>query len=431
VPRALQHERLRRRSPLRAVVFVALCPLAVTACDESSVEGPRDGAAGPADGTEQVVDAFRTSDDASPGTRDATLDVTRGDDASVSSGEGGSDAGCASAAVPPSTLSCTGLYADIASKALALGVRSYEPAVPLWSDGAQKARWIQLPAGTQIDTSNPNEWTFPVGTKVWKEFSRNGRRIETRLFQKVDNGPPSYWVHATYAWNADETEASASNGGDITLEDGGTYHIPTFSECEDCHNGRMDHILGFEQVSLGLAGAQGLTLAELVSEGLVTSAPSSTALTIGDDGTGAAAAALAWIHINCGVTCHNGNPTATAYGAGMRLRLDPAVLDGRTLTASTVDTLRTTVGMPATTPGWIQPVAWTRIVPGDPDHSLLVQLISNRGTNNAVGAQMPPIATSIVDTADVAKVVDWVTKMASAPGADGGTDAGAMDAAGE
>jgi hypothetical protein len=411
---------LRRWSPLRRVVFVALFPFAATACDGASPAGSPDGATVPADGSDGV-DAYRSSDDASPDARDATVDVGPGDDASVPPDAGGPDAACAAETAPPSTLSCTGLYADIASKTLAPGVRSYQPAVPLWSDGAQKARWIQLPPGTQIDATNPSEWTFPVGTKVWKEFSRNGKRIETRLFQKVDSGPPPYWVHATYAWNADESEAIASNGGDIALAaDGGTYHIPTFSECEQCHNGRIDHVLGFEQISLGLAGAQGLTLSQLASEGLIAPAPSQTSLTIGDDGTGAASAALGWIHINCGVTCHNANSTATAFGAGMRLRLDPALLDGRPLTAATVDSLRTTVGVPAVTPGWIQPVHWTRIVPGDPSHSLLVQLIANRGKNNPVGGQMPPIATTIVDSADVAKVVQWVAAM---PGADGGVDA--------
>ena len=152
-------------------------------------------------------------------------------------------------------------------------------------------------------------------------------------------------------------------------------------------------------------------------------APAQTHLTIGDDGTGAAAPALAWIHINCGVTCHNANSNSTAYGAGMRLRLDPALLDDRPVTAAAFDPLRTTLGVAASTPGWRQPVQWTRIVPGDPDDSLLVQLISNRGTNNPVGGQMPPIASSIVDTSDVAAVVNWVRKMPGAP-----SDAGAADA---
>jgi hypothetical protein len=407
--------------------FAAVALGLLTACGGTNV------APGPADGSSGGVDASPDSDEAAPGPRDATIApsdaANAGDaaDAGVPSGEGGTMTACAGATVPPATLSCTGLYADIATKTLAPGVRSYQPAVPLWSDGAQKARWIQLPAGTQIDTSDPSEWTFPVGTKVWKEFSKNGRRVETRLFQKVADGPPPYWVHATYAWNADESAAVASAGGDITLEaDGGSYHIPTFAECEECHNGRTDHILGFEQISLGLDGAQGLPLSELVSEDLLAPAPAQTHLTLGDDGTGAAAPALAWIHINCGVTCHNANSNSTAYGAGMLLRLDPALLDGRPLTTTEFDPLRTTLGVPASSPGWRQPVQWTRIVPGDPEDSLLVQLISNRGTNNPVGAQMPPIASSIVDTSDVAAVVDWIHKM---PGAAG--DAGPGDASDE
>jgi hypothetical protein len=395
----------------------------VTAC------GGPDLGAGPVDASRDVADASGTSTEASTGPGDATTEATSdASDAGMPSMEAGLGAECAGASVPPSTLACTGLYADIATKTLAPGVRFYQPAVPLWSDNAQKARWIELPPGTTIDASNPSEWTFPVGTKVWKEFSKNGKRIETRLFQKVGSGPPSYWVHATYAWNADESAAVASGGGDMALEgDGGTYHIPTFAECEQCHNGRVDHILGFEAISLGLDGAQGLTLAELSSEGLLAPTPAQTKFTIGDDGTGAAAPALAWLHINCGVTCHNANSTATAFGAGMRLRLDPALLDGRQVN-SDFDPLKTTIGVPAVSPGWIQPVQWNRIVPGDPSGSLLVQLISSRGTSNPVRGQMPPIATSIVDTGDVAKVVDWVSKMPS-PEPDAGPDGAMYDGA--
>jgi hypothetical protein len=385
-------------------------------------------------GAVDAADASRPAEDATAADASAGQDAGPNEGGSASEGgsnDGGANDGganddttaaeCANETVPPSTLQCTGLYADIVTKALAPGVRFYQPAVPLWSDNAQKTRWILLPAGTTIDVSDPTEWVFPVGTKVWKEFSRNGKRIETRLFQKTDVGPPSIWAHAAYAWNADESGAVVSYGADIALDsDGGPYHIPTFAECEKCHNGRSDHLLGFEQVSLGLAGAQGLTLSDLAAEGLIAPAVARTQLAIGDDGTGAAAPALAWLHINCGTTCHNANSSATAYATGVRLRLDPAVLDGRPL--ADIDPLKTTIGVPATTPWWAQPVQWTRIVPGDAAQSLLVQLISNRGRNNPAGGQMPPIATSIVDTDDVAKVVDWVNKM------HGSADAGATDA---
>src|SRR5437762_972066 len=112
--------------------------------------------------------------------------------------------GCAEMGVPAPTLTCTGLYSDISTKELAPGVEPYLPAIALWSDGADKDRWIRLPPGTTIDTSDPNEWAFPDGTKLWKQFSRDGRRVETRLWQKVRSG---FWVDAAYAWSDDETEA--------------------------------------------------------------------------------------------------------------------------------------------------------------------------------------------------------------------------------
>jgi hypothetical protein len=331
---------------------------------------------------------------------------------------------CANAAVPPVDIECTGLYANVATKALAAGVRAYAPAVPLWSDNASKGRWIFLPPGTTIDRTDPTEWIFPVGTKVWKEFSRNGKRIETRLFEKVQT---AYWVRTTYAWNADESAASISGGGDFPLAgDGGTYHIPTPDECDQCHRGRNDHLLGFEEVSLGLAGATGLTLDTLASEGLLTPAPTRTHLTVGDDGTGVAAAPLAWIHINCGTSCHNNNSNSTAYGASMRLRLDPTQLDGRS--SVDFDARRTTIGNVSTTPAWD---GQTRIVAGDPSHSLLAKLITNRGTDNPVDNQMPPIASSLVDVPDSQNVIAWIAKMPAAssdagPSSDGG--AGADDA---
>ena len=65
----------------------------------------------------------------------------------------------------------------------------------LWSDGAAKQRWIAIPPGTKIDTSNIDEWVFPNGTKAWKEFRLDGKRIETRLYEKGASGT---WRHATF-----------------------------------------------------------------------------------------------------------------------------------------------------------------------------------------------------------------------------------------
>jgi len=347
---------------------------------------------------------------------DASTDAPPLPDATADVEDTGPDP-CADAGVPASTLACTGLYADFATKQLAANAVAYTPATPLWSDNAQKARWIELPANTQIDISNPDEWTFPVGTKLFKEFRVDGQRVETRLFQKTT---ATYWAYATYAWSSDASSATINYGGPVPVgNDGGTWNTPSNDDCSDCHRGRLDRILGFEQVSLGLPGAQGLTLAQLATQGLVTPAPASVSLTLGDDGTGLDGLALGWIHVNCGVTCHNANPSASGYGAGMLLRLDPTQLDGSAPSATTWDVLRTTINVPCVS-GSV--AGQPRIVPGDATGSVVYELIDQRG-----GLQMPPIASVLVDVPDVAVVKAWIQAMASADGGAPGTDGGTLE----
>jgi hypothetical protein len=103
---------------------------------------------------------------------------------------------------PPPTLAATGLYADVAAKTLAPGVRTYAPQYPLWTDGARKARFLALPPGSTIDASDPDLWVFPMGTRLWKEFSLE-HRVETRYLERADDG----WIAATYLWDAAEREA--------------------------------------------------------------------------------------------------------------------------------------------------------------------------------------------------------------------------------
>ena len=347
------------------------------------------------------------SSDAAPATLDGSVDGGAGP--------------CAEAGVPPSTLACAGLYADFATKELSPGAVAYAPATPLWSDGAQKARWIELPPGTQIDISNPDEWTFPIGTKLFKEFRVGGKRVETRLFLKTS---ATFWNRGTYVWNADDSAAVLSDGTRKAVpvgDSGVTWALPSDDDCDECHRGRLDRILGFEQVSLGLPGAQGTTLADLAADGLLTHPPSAVSLTIGDDGTGLDSLALAWIHVNCGVTCHNVNPSAAGYGAGMHLRLEPSQLDGSAPDPATWDVLRTTLNVPCVSGS----VAGSpRIVPGDPQDSVLYQLMDERGT-----LQMPPIASLVVDAPDVAVVRAWIAAMGHADGGagddGGGGEAGA------
>ncbi len=302
----------------------------------------------------------------------------------------------------PTELRCTGLYSDFAAKLMAPGVREYKPAVVLWSDGAVKRRWIALPAGSVIDSSNMDEWVFPIGTKFWKEFVLADKRIETRLLWKISE---YVWVMTTYRWSDDGSTATrldlGASDNDANAPDASGYEIPSVSQCRQCHAGSTDQILGFEAVGLGLAGATGVTLADLVAEGLLSVNPPTTQLAIPDDGHGSVAA-LGWMHANCGTSCHNANPTATCAFRGMHVQLGFAELQSGAA-VSELDAYQTTYDVEAAIPGG----GYQRIAPGNVANSAVHWLASHRDATNPNG-QMPPIATHQIDTQGVASVAAWI-----------------------
>jgi len=307
--------------------------------------------------------------------------------------------GCEATDSAPDDLRCTGLYADFDNKTLSTRAREYAPAVTFWSDGAEKQRWIDLPDGAQIDSATMDEWKYPIGTKVWKEFKVSGKRVETRFMQKVS---ATHWLQAAYVWSADESTATRqTEGATVDLGNGKDYVVPKSSECDDCHKGRKDKLLGFEPVSLGQPAATGLTLTALAAEGRLTAPPAKTTVTIPDDGTGHGADALAWIHVNCGTSCHTGTSIGTAYGTGMQLRIGWDELTGKPPAEWAV--VKSTVGVPVKSPTWS---GEDRIVAGDPKASVLLELLGQRGAQ-----QMPPIATRVVDDKGKAAVEAWIAAM--------------------
>jgi hypothetical protein len=280
---------------------------------------------------------------------------------------------------PPDDLACTGKSDP--------SVRAYAPAVPFWSDGLEKDRFIALPDGAKVDATNMDSWRFPVGTRVWKEFRKGARKIETRYFRKVED---DRWLQAAYVWNEDGTKAVRGEGNDLMV-DGAPYHVPRTMDCNDCHRGSKDKLLGFEAISLAQPGAQGLNLATLVNEQRIAPAPPRNDLTLPDP-------ALGILHVNCGITCHNDTPTATANFTGLRLRL--AFGDVMSKPPAQWQPFTTTIGVKASSPGWAGEV---RIKAGSPEESLIPTVMKLRGEG-----QMPPLATKIADTNSVGAIENWI-----------------------
>lgn len=308
----------------------------------------------------------------------------------------GSEGGAALAGEPTYTrLSETGLYADIAAAALAPGVREFEPSYKLWSDGADKARWIALPEGATIDTSDMDRWSFPVGTRAWKEFSLAGVRLETRLIERYGSGPADYWMGA-FVWDVDGRDAVLSETGAENLL--GTEHdAPARDRCPACHNGEPGRVLGFSAFQLTPSSA--LDLDALVAQGWLSTPPAAEA-SYAPGGDAVSAAALGYLHANCG-SCHN--PRGTAWpDTQMRLRLDVDATSVRT--SDVIDSLiNQRLQYYRDQDGAIT----LRVVPGHPESSGLIARMQVRGPKE----QMPPLATERVDAAGVATVEEWIASL--------------------
>jgi hypothetical protein len=359
--------------------------------------------------------------DATPsGASDASSasDVTRGDEAPAPADGGASDAAVAAPSCPsdggiPDDLACTGLYADWASKTVASDVMPYTPGVVFWSDGAEKQRWLYLPpAPAKIDTTDMDSWVFPVGTKIWKQFALSGQIIETRLIWKTS---ATVWTYLDYRWSADGTSAKRLDTGEQNVNTT-TYEIPRTSECATCHAGRPDVVLGVDLIGLGVSGAQGVTLASLAAQDRFTQAPPSTSVRIPEDATGKAAAALGWLHVNCGTACHNATNGAQANYTGLYLKLlagQIGTADGGSPQVAQLDPYATAAGIAAHKV--FNGVDYPRIDPGDAADSLVALMAAARGDDAGVEA-MPPLVSHIPDTAGLALVTAWIDALG-----DGGT----------
>jgi hypothetical protein len=283
----------------------------------------------------------------------------------------------------PTRLSETGLYADPESRTVADDVLAYTPRFPLWSDGADKERWIRLPA--PVDTSDPDDWSFPVGTTLWKQFAVDGTPVETRILRR-DGPGETEWAAQAYVWDGDDAIATP----DGRVDANGTAHdVPAAADCFGCHGGRLSRVLGVSAVQLPWEADEGLDLATLAADDRVTQAVAEVVV----PGDATAQAALGYLHANCS-HCHN----QIRPGADGARCYDPENSLDFHLPA-------TPIGSVDATPTWETAVGQV-IEPGNPDASELVARISRRG--GLFGPAMPPLGTEVVDDAGVAMIRAWI-----------------------
>jgi hypothetical protein len=282
-------------------------------------------------------------------------------------------------ALPP-TLAATGFDA---ARAL-----PFTPRFALWSDGAAKRRWLQLPDGGAIDASDADAWDFPPGTKLWKEFALGGRRLETRLVERLPDGR---WRFAAYAWSADGREARLVPAEGAELDGvagapGGRWRIPSRDDCVACHGSAAVPVLGLAAVQL----APGDDTATLAARGLLRHhrAPPPDAARSADE-----RAAFGLLHANCG-HCHN----RSAQRVPVPLTLAMSAADPP---RGAAELRRSLTELPARRHGG--PV----VVPGDAPASLLLQRMATREPRT----RMPPLGTEVPDVDGLALVERWITSL--------------------
>lgn len=312
---------------------------------------------------------------------------------------------------PPAHLSQTGLYSNIATKTIASENMMFSPQYPLWSDGAKKKRWIYLPPKRSIDAARVDDWVFPVGAKLWKEFSF-GKRVETRFLEKIKKG---VWIYATYAWNNEETDADlvaeAGHPNHVEIAPGIRHNLPGVGDCKACHEGQgRDVILGFNALQLSPDRDPNAPHAEQVTPEMVNlkslldrnlllhvpkryldAPPVITALSPRER------AVLGYLSANCG-GCHNTTDPLASVGMFLKRTIDikPAAAK---MEMESVIGHKSKYQIPEI--GLDQSY---RILPGDPSKSALVYRMASRNPYR----QMPPLGSKIVDREALDLITKWI-----------------------
>lgn len=309
----------------------------------------------------------------------------------------------------PSLLSDTGLYSDAGALVVDGRNLAFTPQYPLWTDGATKRRWIGVPHGRTIDARRIDAWQFPVGTRFWKEFSFDGRRIETRMLLKTT---ASRWEFASYVWNEAQTDATLAPAAGVAraveIAPGRWHAIPSVDECRACHDSDRTEPLGFTALQLSddrdplavhgeTPDEEDITFRRLLETGVLRNVAAAQR-TI-DPAIPASSprerAVLGYLSSNCGA-CHNGGGPLAALGLSFR---QPAYGGGLHIVARGGLDRRTKWDRPGAPP------ETTRVVDTDALElsALLIRMKSRRPTS-----QMPPLGTVVVDHEAVSLVSDWI-----------------------
>ncbi len=289
----------------------------------------------------------------------------------------------------------------------------YEVNAPLFSDYAEKDRFIYLPEGQQMTYDSVLAFQFPIGAVIIKNFYYQhdatrpelGRRIlETRLLLREARG----WKALEYVWNADQTDADLEVTGAVIAvawvdknkkKYAIDYIAPNQNQCKGCHSYDGQFVpLGITARQLNRTVGGHNQLKQWAMQGLLALPEGFDAeraprlANYSDTKLAPETAARAYLDGNC-AHCHN--PHGPASTSGMFLGIEEA------------DPERLGVGKPPVAAGRGSGNRKYGIVPGKPDQSILLY----RMESSDPGTRMPEVGRQIAHEEGIAIIRRWITNL--------------------
>ena len=297
------------------------------------------------------------------------------------------------------------------------GILPYDLITPLFSDYAQKARFLKIPEGTKAKYESFSVLDFPLGTILIKNFfysndftdASKGRKVlETRLLIHEEKG----WKALPYIWNDEQTEATLEIAGgkkEISwVHYDGTqkslsYSIPNINQCKGCH------IKGSEMKPIGpavrhlnrdfeYADGSFNQIEKLLAENLIEGVPENREAwpkvpVWNDASTGSLTSrARAYLDVNCG-HCHRAEGPANTSGL---------LLDYHHNNPNHLGIYKTPVAA-GRGAGHLQ----YSIVPGKPEESIL----TFRMKSEDPGVMMPELGRKLIHKEGVAVIEEWIASL--------------------
>jgi len=310
---------------------------------------------------------------------------------------------------PEKKLSDYELFEDLTNQLPSDGVHPYILHSALFSDYADKERFVYVPEGIKAKFK-PNEvYEFPVGAVLVKTFSYSettsmGKKLlETRLLLNQENG----WKAHTYVWNEEQTDAFLKVAGytyeNIEFLKNGelmqvSYRVPNQNQCKECHLknnaimpiGPKSRNLNF---SIQYKDEEENQISFWIENGLVENhMPLDLIVNWTDQSATLNHRARAYLDINCG-HCHLSSGSASNTG----------------LYLNYTETNDMNIGI------FKKPVAAGRasadlkysIVPGKPQESILLHRMNSLDP----GVMMPESGRALLHSEGVELINDWIENL--------------------